>query len=644
MYSRLSLTFFLLLGTQAWAASFDETVRPFLREFCFECHNAKKSKGGIDFTTMKTAQDALGAFETWETALELLKEGEMPPDAAKQPTAADLERIRSWYQFAFVESVKPHPGFFKPRRLSAAEYRNTLRSLFGFDLEVAIIEAEQTAVEKSLVMKLLPTDPPGKSGFKNDTHGNPLTTTIWDQYSYLADLAIERLFEPAKREQLERYTGPIDGDALSPGNAERLVRRFFGKAYRRIVLVSEVESALARIKSATSITNALKQEMKSLLMSPSFIYRGLRESGRTDVEREVDTFELAERLSYFLWGDMPDDQLMDVAITAEIRLNDARRQQVDRLLDSPKSRFFVKDFATQWLTLDAMKQFAKRQLPVAIALQSQPVEFLNHLVQENRPLLELLDSRTTFANPLISRFYPKDRKKITAYRKQKGIELEIVPHTKIELENTAERGGLLTMPGILAMNRGPIQRGTWMLERILGVHLPDPPPDVGTVKPNRPGEKLSFRERFEQHRADPTCAVCHSKIDPLGFALQRYDDTGAYRSATDVSKKQKRKKGDADYESGTIDTTGRLPRGETFKDFAELKQLLLTTQRAAIIENIVERMLSYALCRKLEIYDRPTVRSIARKLNEENGTWRDLIYEIVDSLPFRKTVVKGKKP
>ncbi len=622
------------------AQDFARDVQPFLQKFCIECHGGKKVKGKVDFTKMKTDADLAAAFDTWQTAIELLQEGEMPPDAAKQPTAGDMEVVFRWYQKRFVESVEAHPGHFKARRLSAREYRNTLRSLFGFDLEVAVIEAQQTEVQKSLVMKLMPTDPPGKSGFKNDTHGNPLTAHVWDQYSYLADQALDRFFHPARRKQLLAYTGPVGSSGLGPENARRLLETFLPRVHRRTVDSKLIDDASGRVQSAQALVPALKAEMKSALISPTFIYRGLLMTGDKDIERPVDEFELGERLSYFLWGDMPDEELIELA--GKGRLRNQLNQQVDRLLQSPKTFAFSEDFAIQWLALDSMNQFSQRDVTIAVALKTQPIDFLHYLITEGRPLMEAIDSKVTFANPLLAKFYREDRNQIATYRKAKGIEREIVPHNRITLENTKGRGGLLTMPGILAMNRGPVQRGTWMLERILGVHLPEPPPDVGAVEPNRKGEQLSFRQRFEKHRSNPTCAVCHKKIDPLGFALQRYTTDGSFRGADNFTEPKKKNKG-TDYESGDIDTSGRLPSGETFNDFAELKQILLTGQREEIIRNIVKRTLAYALCRRLEIYDQPTVEQIVRRLDGNNGTWRDLIHEIADSLPFQETVVKGAK-
>ena len=434
---RLSFIFVVFFAIPSgYTLDYAQDVRPFLQTYCIECHGGKKVKGKVDFTKMKTDADLSAAFETWEAAIELLKEGEMPPDAAKQPSAANLDVIYQWYQQRFVESVKAHPGYFKPRRLSAWEYRHTLHSLFGFDMETAVIEAQQTVTEKSLVMKLLPTDPPGKSGFKNDTSGNPLSTVIWDQCSYLAEEAIVRFLE--KNPEIE----PKD-----------VIRRFLPRAVRR----SLPEHELAKVSDRVNSEADLKRELKTVLMSPGFIYRGILMEGEKDTEIDVDQFELAERLSYFLWNDMPDDELFRIAASGQIRAQ--IKQQVDRMLKSPKSHRFAENFATQWLALDSMDQFANREVTIAVALKEQPIEFFNYLITENRPLLELIDSRVTYANPILAKFYRNDRKQIAPYRKAQGIEKEIVPHNRITLENTKGRGGIMTMPGILAMNRGPVQRG-----------------------------------------------------------------------------------------------------------------------------------------------------------------------------------------
>jgi hypothetical protein len=637
VFMKYGLLFVAVACSQlALSSEFHTDIKPLLNQYCLKCHGGDKVKGEIDFTLVKSPADVEARFEWWENVVERLREHDMPPEDEAQPSTEERARIFDWYEERFVSSVKALPGFFRPRRLSAVEYRNTLRSLFGFDLQVNIMEAEQTLVEKSLVLKLLPTDPPGASGFTNDTSGNPLTTLIWNQYSYLVDSALESLFTKEHRDALETLSGPlIEGD-LTVSHANRLLASFIERANRRPMEASTVVFTPGQ----EDLIAAVKSELKALLMSPSFLYRGLSMPKISDRQQSVDAYEFAERLSYFLWGDMPDQVLFDLAETGDLTDSDEVERQIDRMLQSPKSCHLVKDFAWQWLALGDMEQ-ASRQIPHVVAMRSQALDFVHYLFVEDRPLLELIDSKVSFVSPLIAKFYRNDRQQMVPYRKQKGIEIEVVPTQRIELKQTPERGGILTMPGVLAMNRGPVLRGVWMLERILGEHLPEPPMDIGQVPANQVGENRSFRERFESHRSRATCAVCHDKIDPLGFATQGYDDRGNYILASHDSSADEKGRFQ-DKKGNWVDTSGVMPNGQTFSGFQELKTILKTSYRRQIIRNIVERTLSYALCRKLQLHDRPTVDGMVDALDSEKGTYRELIRLIVNSLPFRETFVKGE--
>jgi len=640
--SRLTSLVILLFVTNAVVAedTFTTDISPFLSKYCVECHSGDDPNGDINFALIDSDQKVVDAFETWAKVDELLASRKMPPEDEPQPTQAEVERFHNWYQHQIVDSIEAKPSVFRPRRLSATEYRNTIRSLFGFDLEVAIRDAEQTISEKSLVMKLLPTDPPGASRFRNDTNSNPLTTQTWEQYAYLVDFALEELFAPQRRERLEEIAGPIADDCFGQTNAVELVRQFAPRAWRRDLDEATMKKLLRGVEDESDSVVVAKRDVKAILMSPQFIFRGLMMERIADKQQAVDDFELAERLSYFIWADMPDEELFAAARTGKLREQETLKQQVERMLDSAKASNLATDFATQWLTLNEIEHVSDNP-PYMVALMSQPIDFFNYLIAEDRPLLELVDSNVTFANTHTRRFYPGEAKQLSSYRRRKGIEVEIVSNQKIMLENTQGRGGILTMPGILAMNRGPILRGVWMLERIVGEHLADPPPDVGQVKANIPGEDLSFRERFAQHRENKSCAICHDKIDPLGFALEGYDNKGGFLLDQRYRKNKKRKDKVGDPDVSTIDTSGQLPSGEAFSNFDELKQILTTSQRKAILRNIVKQMLAYGLCRKLEAHDQPTVEQILARIEHE-GTWRELVFEIANSLPFRATIVAGE--
>ncbi len=618
---------------------FQQDILPLLETYCFECHGDKKIKGGVNFVEMTTEAKAQLHYKDWENAIQALHAGEMPPDAAEQPKASEVDLLKRWYQEVLVEQVIAKPALFQSRRLSAGEYRHTLTSLLGFDPEVAIMEAEQTQSETSLVLKLLPDDPPGESGFQNDTHKQPLTSGLWDQYAYITDSALNQLQDRGSPIWQKTLQYPWKNPEEAIKHITPLFQSFQRRAYRRPVPLDDSEHLASTIARASNPVAALKKELRVILMSPPFLYRGLLMDVTRDKPVLVDDFELAERLSYFLWQDMPDERLFQLAEQGLLHRKTILEKQIQRMLKDIKSRRLSEGFTTQWLGLGAMDSFARKQLPLAVSLKTQPIEFVHYLIHENRPLLELIDSRITFTNPHLAKHYAEDRKQIASYRKARGIELENIAHTRIELRHTPHRGGILTMPGILAMNRGPILRGNWILERILGDHLPDPPANIGQVQPNSQGKHLSFRERFSLHRANPSCAFCHDKIDPLGFALQDYNDQGGYQPWAKLPGKGKDR-----LTRTPIDTSGKLPSGETFENLIQLKKLLITVKGDQIIHHLTEQLMSYALCRKLEIWDQPSVRRISQAMHEEQAGWADLISEIAMSLPFTQTIVTSVKP
>lgn len=617
-----------------------------LVDHCLACHSGSEAEGKVDFEPITELSESQrreeGVFTEHYKLLKLaadqLRLGTMPPAEEEQLPQSQRSAFGDW--LAKCESnVDAQPGFFRPRRLSVVEYRNTMRSLFGFDKELAIMEAEQTLSERSLVVKLLPTDPPGKSGFTNDTRENVLSDNFWDQTTYLTEVYVDELFEPHRRRELAKIVGSEVKDSLTLAQARSLLRNFLPLARRRPVPDLALQKAVASIDGLKDgeLESAVKFEMNAAMLSPTFLYRGLlnhRDDSQGASSQQVDAYELAERLSYFLWADMPDAQLLDVAAKGDLDAPEVLHAQIERMLASPKARSLAEDFATQWLTLGEI-EYASDNPPIMVALKSQPIDFMHYLFTENRPLIELVDSDVTFINAHTGKKYGSDAKQLPTYRKQRGIEVEIVANHKIQLKECKERGGILTMPGILAMNRGPILRGTWVLERIVGEELPDPPPNVPAIGPRKSDDNLTFRQLFEKHRKHTTCAVCHDRIDPLGFVFEAFDAQGAYLGRK--GNRRKSAKNTSIEKADLPDTNGKLPSGEAFSNVMELKQILLTSQKPAVVRNIVEQTLAYALCRELEVYDISTVNQITDKMLQTNGTWRQLFQEIAGSLPFLET-------
>ena len=387
-------------------------------------------------------------------------------------------------------------------------------------------------------------------------------------------------------------------------------------------------------KEGEALVSALKFELKAVLISPEFLYRGFLAKPEGKPGRQpVDDFELAERLSYFIWEDMPDEELMKAARKGTLREKGEVSRQVGRMLADPKARNLSESFGVQLLALSSIDDQIKNNPIHLHAMRTQPRDFLHYLFTEDRPVIELLDSNVTFVNQSTSGFYGNDRRRLAPFHKPKGVERQRTMNQRLEIRDAEGRGGILTMPSILAMNHGPILRGTWVLRHILGVRLGEPPADVPPIKPVPRGKKMTFRERFEAHRENATCARCHEKIDPIGFALDGYDRNGRYLLAS------YHKRGN----QPPIDTSGKLPSGEKFEDFQGLKSILLSKKREQIVRHLSSQVLSYALCRKLGRGDQPVIEEITRKVTLENSTWRELLIEVANSPPFRETVFRQQE-
>ena len=635
----LVASLFVFAPVFLFAGSFEEEVLPILKRSCLKCHGGEKTKGQVDFSGILTESDAGDHLDLWETVVEVVELGEMPPEEEKPLFPAERKKIRDWREAFIRLPVETTLSEFRPRRLSANEYRNTLRSLFGFDLEVGISRAEQTVSgEKSLALKLLPPDPPGGSGYFNDTHAVPLSSSLLENYAYLAGAALDRLFSRKGRDSLARMVdqGRDWKGETSPAFAEKFLRSFLPWALRRTVPDEKIKAVLDRLgdKEGEALVSALKFELKAVLISPEFLYRGFLAKPEGKPGRQpVDDFELAERLSYFIWEDMPDEELMKAARKGTLREKGEVSRQVGRMLADPKARNLSESFGVQLLALSSIDDQIKNNPIHLHAMRTQPRDFLHYLFTEDRPVMELLDSNVTFVNQSTSGFYGNDRRRLAPFHKPKGVERQRTMNQRLEIRDAEGRGGILTMPSILAMNHGPILRGTWVLRHILGVRLGEPPADVPPIKPVPRGKKMTFRERFEAHRENATCARCHEKIDPIGFALDGYDRNGRYLLAS------YHKRGN----QPPIDTSGKLPSGEKFEDFQGLKSILLSKKREQIVRHLSSQVLSYALCRKLGRGDQPVIEEITRKVTLENSTWRELLIEVANSPPFRETVFRQQE-
>ena len=414
---------------------------------------------------------------------------------------------------------------------------------------------------------------------------------------------------------------------LAPREAAReIVARFAAKAYRRPLRAGEVEKCLAFYDAAEKRGEQFEQGVRAalyrVLMSPDFLFRVERDPTgvKAGESYTINEYELASRLSYFLWNSMPDDALLALAAKGQLRGNLAG--QVRRMIKDPKSSSFLQNFCEQWLTLRKLDLISPdpgmfpafdRRLQQAMLQESDL--FFEAVAREDRSVLELLNANFTFVNEPLAKLYG-----IEGVTGDKFIRVKAPPH----------RGGVLTMASVLALNSNatrtsPVKRGKFIMEEILNT---PPPPPPANVPPLEEGKQLkgTMRQVLEQHRANPVCASCHSKMDPLGFAFENFDPIGAWREKDGAS---------------PIDASGVLPDGKKFEGADGLKAVL-DTKRDLFVRNVVNKMLTYSIGRGLEFYDRPTVEQIVTALSKNDYRFSSLVAEIVNSDPFQKRTATGE--
>ncbi len=427
-------------------------------------------------------------------------------------------------------------------------------------------------------------------------------------------------FPPADRKLAQKKILTCD-----PASGAACVKRILSDtarlAYRRPATSAEV-AQLIRIfdkARATKFTPAqsLQFAITTILVSPQFVFR-VESSPAPGNSAPISDLELASRLSYFLWSSMPDDELLKLGEARRLHLPAVLEAQVKRMIADPKSMALSDNFAGQWLetrSLDAVKRDAKKfpewTPELREAMRTETRLFFNAVVRENRPVSDFIDARFTFLNEQLAKHY--------------GIAGVTGPEfRRVELTSD-RRSGVFTQGSVLTVSSYPtrtsvVLRGKYILSNVLNAPPPPPPPDVPKLEEAEVGVARSLRAQMEQHRSNALCASCHSKMDPLGFALENYDAIGRWRT-----------------EDGKfpIDPSGTFPNGKTFAGPAEMKALLLDSM-PEFTSGLVEKMLTYSLGRGVESFDRSAVRDLVRQVSSDGYRMQTLILGIVKSAPFQQ--------
>lgn len=419
--------------------------------------------------------------------------------------------------------------------------------------------------------------------------------------------------------------------------AREVFAQFLPKAFRRPVRDKEVQGIVSLIEKelerGTSFEDAIRLGVTYALTSPSFLY--LAEPNTGDKSRTLNDYELATRLSYFIWSSMPDDHLFKLAASGHLNDPNVLSKEVDRMIDDPKSRALVDGFAVQWLKTDEFLEFMPdgkvyaqfyRQFDPKLReyMVHETLTFFKEILRHDLSVMNFIDSDFTMVNEPLAKFYGLDTPRVD--------ELDKFDFRRVTLPDDSPRGGLLGQAGVHmrgsdGIRTKPVNRGVYVRE-VLFNDPPDPPPaNAGEVEPNIEGHRLTVRERLLQHQQIEACASCHRGIDAYGLALENFDVTGAWRD---------HQNGEDFRGSNTplIDASGKLLNGKTFADFEEFKALLLE-QKDRFRRALIEKLFVYALGRPTTPADRGTVDEVVASMSTNRDTLRSAIKGLVTTKAFR---------
>lgn len=617
-------------------ADFSSAIGPLLAQHCTACHGGESPKADLSlaFDSERAVEERLrGDRKLFERVAERVRSGEMPPEDRPRLSEAEKALLLSWIDRDLLKldaSGAPHIGHVaRVRRLTRVEYANTVRDLLYF--------TEFKADD-------LPPDDKGY-GFDNIADLLTVSPNHLEQYMAAAEAAMKQLDATAKvsRNWAERdgtYFEPDDGVFLPIKNVKlgfnnnqdrvRIVlQTFLPRAYRRPVTDEEIDRLLvfARLSLTQEGESFIRPmsayaAMRAALNSPYFLYR--IEDDPAEGVAPINEYELASRLSYFLWSSMPDDEL--IALAKEGKLRERQDEQVRRMLKDAKSRALVENFAEQWLHLSALakvspdpKLYPEFDEPLREAMREETARFVQHVIAEDRSVMELLNADYTFLNARLAKHY--------GIEGVEGDEFQLV-----QLEPGQHRGGLLTQGSILTLTSpptrtSPVKRGIWVLETLFNDPPSPPPADVPPLEDEGGRLTGTVRQVLQKHRDKAECAGCHNKIDPYGLALENYSAIGAWRD----------KEGNSD---NTIDSSGVLPDGKSFRDVAEFRAAI-NGRQAEFREALVEKLLIYSLGRGLEYADRAAVQEICARSESGGDRFSCVILAIVESDLFQKRMAKG---
>jgi uncharacterized protein DUF1592/uncharacterized protein DUF1588/uncharacterized protein DUF1587/uncharacterized protein DUF1585/uncharacterized protein DUF1595 len=598
------------------SSDFLRDVRPILEKRCFECHSGEQPKGGVDLSLAQDGGEARRMGSVFARAISMVERRKMPPES-RRPLKDD-ERAGL---VAALKEILSHPepgesldpGRVVLRRLSRFEFDRAIRDLLG-----ARYDSSAT----------FPADPIAY-GFDNIGDAMSVAPLLFEKYADAARDVVDRLLRDDVLR--ERLLAPAlkRGGVCNAAVARQILMPLMERAFRRPVEADEVNGRvdlfLREVQAGRDATAALATALRSILLSPAFLFRAERGVDPPDEfgVRPLSDYELATRLSFFLWSTLPDATLLELARRGRLHQEEVLIEQARRMLIDPRARALTDHFAAEWLRFGEIQSVAVdiRRYPAFFNLglrerfYDETARTFDAIVREDRSVLELLDCESTFLDAELARHY--------------GVEgVGPGPMRRIALHDP-RRGGLLGMGSILTitsypLRTSPVLRGKWILETLLD----DPPPPKPATVPELPKDDrlpggLTLRQRLEEHRKDPACANCHQRMDPFGLALENLDGIGAWRSALDGP--------EAPID---LDVKVALADGSELDGAVAVKRWLVA-HAGRFEKTLTRRLLTFAVGRPMEFLDEPLVEAIAADAASDGHRMSAFVLGVVRSRPFR---------
>lgn len=659
----------LVFGTGFTSAKdvFSEQIQPLLKEHCVRCHGEDgKVKGKVDLLEVSDLASLKADPDLIAEVLDAIEYEEMPPEDEPQPTASQREELIPILRKLLHEaSADPDAIPRTPiRRMNRFQYSNAVQDLFDLNVQVFTlpekmlrehgnyfqpatgkmpdrVKAGSRPLGKSQLIEprlagvaAFPQDLRAEHGFDNRGDHLSLSPLLLESFLTLSRSIVNSPDFQKKTVGIweQFFALPSDGKSDEPDESEirSRLRIFLTRAFRSPVdaptLNRYTAHTVALIEEGAGAVEAMKAAASAAIASPRFLYLYDGASGGSG--ESTSDFELASRLSFFLWGSIPDQELLDLAAQGRLSEKEILASQFDRMIRDRKLKRFCDSFPGQWLQLDRIitavpernhhPEFYFAKYRASMHMMLEPLLLFETVLVENRSVIELVDPDFSYRSDLLKSWYRNGRK-------GKNTPPVVIPFDRVPLDDRRE-GGVITNAAVMTMTSNatrtqPITRGAWLTTVIFN-NPPEPPPaDVPPLpeEPEEGQEDLTLRERLDAHREHESCKGCHAKIDPFGFALENYGPTGLWRDK---------------YENGRdVDASGVLFRQHRFDNPVAFKDAILE-EKERFVRALTEHLLSFALGREVAPADAAAVEKIVSSAASDNFAFHTILREIVASQPF----------